>query len=789
MILAALQRKLLRDLLAMKGQAMAIALVMASGIATYILSAATMHSLKQTMLTYYSRHQFAEVFAQLKRAPNRLVDQIADIPGVAQVATRVVVNVNLDVEGLAEPALGRIISVPESHEPWINGIYLRSGRYIEADRRGEVLVCEAFARVHDLQPGDTVTAIINGRRDTLRIVGIAMSPEYIYQIRPGDILPDDKRFAIFWMSERELGPAFDMDGAFNDVSLVLMPGANEAEIIRRLDDLTEPYGGLGAYGRADHPSHQFVSNEIKELRGMMVVAPTIFLLVAAFLLNVVFTRVISTQREQIAALKAFGYSNLHVGWHYMQMVLLVSLVGALIGTGLGIWLGRGLAVMYTRFFQFPILEFALPPSVVVTAIGISLAAGSIGTLTSVRRAVMLPPAEAMRPEPPASFKPTILERLGLQRLMSPATRTILRELERRPVKAAISCFGIAMAAAVLVVGSFMKDAIDYVLDLQYRRAQRESMTVTLNEPTSGRAVREIMHLPGVLDAEAFRAVPTRLRHEHYSRRIGIIALEPDAQLFRVMDVHGNLLRTDTAGLYLSSKLGQILNVGLGDLVTVEVLEGQRPVEQIPVAGLIDDFAGLSAYMRLDALHDLMREQDRVSGAYIAADQRHINRLYTELKNKPAVAGVALKSATVESFNDIIAENLMRMRLTNIIFAVIIAFGVVYNSARISLAERSRELATLRVIGFTRGEVSAILLGELAVLTLVAIPLGLVLGYTLSSMLIASVDSELFRIPVVVNQSTYGFAALIVIVAALISGLIVRRRIDHLDLVEVLKTRA
>ncbi|MCC6907288.1 MAG: FtsX-like permease family protein [Phycisphaerales bacterium] len=788
MILAALHRKLTRDLWSMKGQALAIALVMASGIATFILAAATMASLQQTMDTYYDRHGFADVFAQLKRAPNRLGERIADLPGVAQFATRVVVNVNLDVEDLAEPALGRIISVPESHEPWINGLYLREGRYIEPNRRGEVLVSEAFAKVHDLVPGDTVRAVINGRRDVLRIVGIALSPEYIYQIRPGDILPDDKRFGVFWMSERELAPAFDMEGAFNDVSLILEPGASEAEVIRRLDALLDPYGGLGAYGRADHPSHQFVSNELHELRGMTVIAPLIFLLVAAFLLNVVFTRLISTQREQIAALKAFGYSNWQVGWHYMQMVLVIALVGAIIGTGLGTWMGRGLAVMYTRFFHFPILSFSLPPRVVVTAIGISMGAGSIGTLTAVRRAAKLPPAQAMRPEPPANFKPTILERLGLQRLVSPAARTILRELERRPLKAAISCFGIAMAAAVLVVGSFMKDSVDYVLDLQFRRAQRETMTVTLNEPINGRAVREMLHLPGVLSAEAFRTVPARLRHGHYTRRVGVTAIEPGAQLFRVMDIHGGLVEFDRSGLYLSTKLGDILGAGPGDVVTLEVLESERPVVQLPVSGLIDDFSGLSAYMRLDALHRLMGEQDRVSGAYLAADEARTNRLYTELKNMPAVAGVALKKATVESFNNVIAENLMRMRLANVIFAVIIAFGVVYNSARISLAERSRELATLRVIGFTRAEVSSILMGELALLTLVAIPLGLVLGYTLSAAVIASVDSELFRIPIVVNRSTYGFAALVVILAAVVSGLVVIRRIAHLDLIEVLKTR-
>ncbi len=789
MILTAINRKLVRDLLGIKGQALAIALVMASGIATFILSAATLESLEKTMTTYYDRHRFAHVFAGLKRAPHSLRERIAEIPGVAAAATRVVVDVNLDVEGLAEPGLGRLISVPESHEPSINGLYLRAGRSIEPGRRGEALVGEAFAKAHGLQPGDTVRAIINGRRDTLRIVGVALSPEYVYQIRPGDILPDDKRFGVFWMSERELAPAFDMEGAFNDVSLLLMPGASEAEVIRQLDDLTAPYGGLGAYGRSDHPSHQFVSNEIRELRGMTVIAPTIFLLVAAFLLNVVLTRLIATQREQIAALKAFGYSNLEVGWHYTQMVLAIALVGAALGTILGAWMGRGLAEMYTRFFQFPILAFSLPLRIIVSAIGISFAAGLLGTLSAVRQAVRLPPAEAMRPEPPANFRPTIVERLGLQRLVSPASRTILRELERRPIKAGISIFGIAMAAAVLVVGSFMKDAIDSILELQFQRAQRQTVTVTLNEPSHGRALREMRHLPGVLAAEPFRALPVRLRHEHRSRRVGVTALSDDAQLVRIIDLNERVIEPTGDGLYLSAKLGELLGVKPGESITMEVLEGQRPVVEIPVSGFIDDFTGLSAYMRLDAARRLMREEDRLSGAYLAADAAQIDRLYRELKEMPAVAGVAIRTATIESFNAIIAENLLRIRLSNIIFATIIAFGVVYNSARISLAERSRELATLRVIGFTRGEASAILLGELAVLTLLAVPLGLALGYTLSALVIASVDSELFRIPLIVKPSTYGFAAVVVILASVVSGLIVRRRIDHLDLIEVLKTRA
>ena len=787
-MLPALHRKLIRDLWHIKGQAFAIALVVASGIATFVMAVSMLRSLRHTMETYYREYRFAEVFAHVKRAPVHIRDRIAAIPGVAQVQARVVVEVNLSVEGMNEPAMARLISVPDSTPPAINGLHLREGRYIEPGRDGEVLVSEAFAHAHGMHPGDGLDAVINGRLETLRIVGIALSPEYVYQIRPGDVLPDDKRFAVMWMGERQLAPAFDMDGAYNDFALTLMPQAIEDEVIQRVDRLTEPYGGLGAYGRRDQPSHQFVSNELRELRGMAMVAPTIFLLVAAFLLNVVLTRLISTQREQVATLKAFGYSNLEVGWHYLQMVLAIVLVGSIMGAALGSWMGQQMTHMYARFFHFPVFLYSIDYEVVLGGIGISFAAGIIGTMHSVRRAARMPPAQAMRPEPPADFRPTLVERIGLQKLISPAARMILRELERRPIKAVTTILGIAMAAAVLVVGAFMKDAIDYVLDLQFELAQRQHATVTLTESASGRAVEEMLHMPGVHAVEPFRSAPVRLRRGPLSRRVGVTAIRDDAELFRLLDIHGNHITLPSNGVFMSAKLGELLNVRNGDEITMEVLSDKRPIVRLPVDGLIDDFSGMSAYMRLDALHRLLGEQDRVSGAYIGVDMARVDDLYTTLKNTPAVAGVALKKATKESFNDIVGENLMRIRMFNILFAVIIAFGVVYNSARISLAERSRELATLRVIGFRRAEVSAILLGELAVLTLIAIPIGLALGYTLASVVIHSVDSELFRIPLVVRKQTFGFAALVVLLAALVSGLVVRRRIDHLDLISVLKTR-
>ena len=694
----------------------------------------------------------------------------------------------LDLATMPEPTIGRLISVPERGEAMMNRLYLRRGRWLEPGRTEEVLASEAFADAHGLNPGDRLVAIINGRRQGLRIVGVVLSPEYVYQIRPGDVLPDAKRFGVLWMNEADLAAAFDMEGSFNDLTLRLMPGASEQEVIRRIDRLTADYGGQGAYPRADQTSNEFVTNELRELQGMAFIAPIIFLAVAAFLLNIVITRLISTQREQVATLKAFGYGRVEIGWHYLKMVLVLVGVGSTLGTAAGAWMGAGVTAMYTRFFHFPVLRYSLDPRVIGSGLLICGVSAIAGTLGSVWRAMRQPPAEAMRPEPPQTFRPTVVERLGLRRFFSPAVRMVLRQMERQPMRALLSSLGIALAVSILVLGNFMGDSVQYAMDTFFHLAQRQDVTVLFVEPSEGRIVHDLEHLPGVRRCESFRAVPVRMRLGPRSRRLAIQGLDRQGELNQLIDIYRRRVALPEDGLVLSRKLADLLDARVGDTLTVEVLEGIRPVREMVVVDLVEDFSGTMAYMNRDALNRLMREGPVVSGAYLAVDSAHLEELYTKLKTSPFVAGVVIKEAALMSFQDTIAENLLRMKVFNVIFACIISFGVVYNSARISLAERARELATLRVIGFTRAEVSRILLGELAVLTVAAIPGGLVLGHGFAALSTRAYDTELFRIPLWIEPSTYGFATVVILLAALVSGLIVRRQIDRLDLVSVLKTK-
>lgn len=785
----ALNRKLVRNLLQMRGQALAIVAVMACGVATFVMSLSTYESLQRMQAGYYQAYRFADVFTSLTRAPEAVGERVAALPGVRRIQTRTVIDATMDVPLQAEPGVARLISVPADRQPALNALHLREGRWIRPKAGDEVLANEGFMDAHGFRPGAQVEAVVNGRLRTLTIVGTVLSPEYVIQVREGDLLPDPERFGVFWMNERHLQAMTDMEGAFNNVTLALDPGASEPDVLHRLDLLLERYGEVGAYGRADHLPHRYLTDDIEGLRAMAVVIPVIFLGVAAFLLNAVVSRMIQSQREQIAALRAFGYARHQIGWHYLKLVLVIALLALAVGTAAGAWMGKAMTGMYTgEFYRFPVSDYMLSPVLVLWAAVVSLGAASGGVLNAVQRAMRLPPAEAMRPEPPATFRPTVLERMGLQRLLPHAARMVLRELERRPLRAALSCLGIAAALAVVVLGRFTADAVEYLNQHQFELVQRQEVQVSFTEARAGRAIYELRSYPGVQHVEGYRLVPMRITSAHRSRQLGVTGLESDPALFRLLDDRERVVTLPPEGLLLSAKLAELLEVTPGDTVSVDVREGRRPHAELVVAGTVADYIGLNAYMQRDALNRLMHEDRQVSGAYLKVDQCELDRLYNELHQTPHVAGVLVRDAMYENFQRTMVETQRPVLMFNITFAILIAFGVVYNTARISLAERGREMATLRVLGFTRGEISAILLGELAVLTFMAIPVGVLLGTGFAWVVTVAFETEMYRIPLVISRWTFGFSIAVVLVAALGSGLVVRRRIDRLDLIGVLKAR-
>ena len=784
----AIDKKLFRELWGMRMQALAIAAVIASGVSIFIMSLSTLDSLYETRETYYKHHNFANIFASLKRAPVSLVERIQDIPGVNKVETRVLAYVNLDIPDFKDPVSGHLLSLPANSPGLLNSIYLQEGRLLNPAMDNEVILSSEFAQAHQLGVGDSIRAIINGRSRNLIITGTASSPEYIYQIAPGAMFPDYKRYGVLWMSQKPLASAYDLEGAFNNVALTLSKGANTQDVIDRLDDLLKPYGGTGAIDRADQLSNRFLSEELKQQQTIATIFPLIFFGVAAFLLNVVASRLISLQREQIAALKAFGYSNFAVGLHYTKLILLIVTLGVIVGGGFGIWMGKGMSNLYMEFYSLPYMVYVLKPQVVIAAAAISMTVAVIGTLHAVNNAAALPPAEAMRPEAPTVYRMTLVEKLGLQKFFSQPSRMILRHIERRPLKSFLTTLGISMACGTMMTGGFQEGAINHMVEVQFNMIQRSDITAIYTEPTSRRSLYSLRSLKGVDHAEGFRAVPARLKFEHRFHRTSVQGIEPMGSLMQLMDAELNRIYLPENGVILTDYLAELLHIKPGDLLTIEVLEGNRTTVQVPVIGTAKEFIGTNVYMQRAALNRLLKEGDVISGAWLKIDAIHQNGVYTELKKMPRIAGVVEQKSAIKAFYKTMEETILFFTFITTLLGGSIAFGVIYNSMRIALSERNRELASLRVLGFEHREVAFILLGEQALLTLFAIPLGMLAGYGLCAYMAFHFDTDLYRVPLVLGVKVYAFAALVVIVSSIISALLVWRNLKQLDMVAVLKTK-
>lgn len=787
-VMRPLWKKLVRELFRLKGQMVAVAAVVMCGISVFVSMSSLKYSLMETRERYYNAYRFADVFMQLKRAPEWYRERVRALPGVATVSTRIVADVTLDVPGLDEPATGRLISVPGAGIPVLNDVFVAAGRMVEPDRDDEVVASRPFMEANRLELGDRVVALIDGRKKSLRIVGVGLSPEYVYEVQPGSFFPDRRRFGVFWMNRRALASALDMTGAFNDLSLRLTYGASEKDVLMQLDRMFASCGSLGAYGRNEQLSDRFLADEIRQVGIQITFLPVVFLSVAVFLLHVVLRRLVATERDQIAVLKAIGYTDSEVGFHYLWFALVPTLIGAIAGTALGWVLGRGLVTVYGDFYNFAGLVYLFRFRDVALSGVLSVAAAVAGALGAVRRVVQLPPAEAMRPEAPVVYRPGFLDGTGVPLLLPVPWRLVLRSIGRRPFRALVSVVMIALAVAILVAGRFSYDALERMVSVEFRDKHREQVTLVFNAPVSPMVLLSLGSLDGVLAQEPYREEVVRIRSGHRSRRQSVRGVVSTDGLQRLVDENGRQVPLSPDGLVLSETLAKGLGVRAGDVVRVEFLQGRQLQRMVRIDRTVDDVLGMSATMSLEALNRLAGDGGAVNAVWLRIDQSKAAALYARLKELSAVSGITMLEAILESFNRVITESMMTSTVVLTAFASVLAFAVVYNGARISFSERMRELSSLRVIGLTKQEVSVVLLGEQIMLTLVALPLGLLFGVGLSVLLAMGLSSELYRLPLVFTVENFLFAVGVVLLVSVVSGLLVRRQVRHLDLVEVLKTR-
>ncbi|WP_300019872.1 FtsX-like permease family protein [uncultured Roseobacter sp.] len=784
----AIDKKLLRDFRRLWMQAIAIALVLACGVAILLTSVGMYSALSETRTAYYERNRFADVFVHTTRAPESLLPEIARIDGVLNVEARISGDAILDIPGRVKTAVGRVLSYPEDREPVLNVPLLVQGRFPNPMVTDEVVVNAPFAEANGFEPGDSFSANLRGQKRELTIVGTVLSPEFVYTIGPGALMPDNTSFGIIWMSERAAAAAFDMTGAFNDVAIAVAAGLPTAPVIDAVDDLLEPYGGFGAYDRTTQQSDAFLDAEISQLKGMAAILPPIFFGIAGFLVSMVLSRIIALERSEIGLLKAIGYSNTEVCLHYLMLAGLIALAGVLLGWGAGTVLARSMANQYAQFFNFPFVIFRVSYWVYAAAGLAGLATTSLGAAHSALQAARLAPAIAMQPPAPPRFKRSFIDEMMARLRLTQPTIMILRSLLRWPLRSFLTSLGLALAVASVIASIFINDALNEIVDLAFYQTNRQDAMLIFSDDVLETTLEEARTLPGVLQAESQQFHTAILHKGHLSKRVAVEARRPGTDLSRVIDASGRLMTAPPGGILLSIRLADQLDVQAGDVIEAEFLSGRREAFDLVVTGLVEQHFGLGAYMDLAFLNALFRQAPQLTTVNVTLDEHQTEALHKAIKELPELSGLIEMTENRQSFQDTIDQNVTVMNTIYIVIAVLITVGVTYNAARIQLSERARELASLRILGFDRGEVSYILVGEMMLIALIAQPFGWLIGAWIARTMTNAFTSDVYAIPLVLQPATFTSASLVVLTASFVSVMIVRRRLDRLNLVAVMKTR-
>lgn len=780
-----LHHKLWRDLRALREQMITIALIVCTGIAVLISCLSTYHSLHEAQRSFYRNYQFADIFVTLRRAPQAYEQQLAALPGVSRLETRLVLDGRLYRKQMTEPMVGRFISLPDTPSLALNQLHLVAGHWPHSSSH-EVVINESFAIAQKLKPGDPLTAIVNGHQLSLTIAGIALSPEYIYAISADDLLPNDRHFGILWMNHTTLEAIGGMQDAFNNILVKTLPGYPEQQLMTHLRTLLQPYGVRRVFAQQEQVSHRFISNEMKQLKIFATIIPLIFLSVTTFLLHMILKRLIAIQRPQIAIMKSLGFTNSQISFYYLQLVLIIVMVGVILGIMLGYFSGLYMKQLYAHFFHFPSFKYLLAWHAFPLGIGLSFIAAIAGALNSIREILILPAAVALHAAIPAAGRKTFLDQWPFFRSLPTPIKLAARISLRTPLRTLFTILGITTAVSIMVLSLVWENALHHILQTQFKTNQRQTVTLTFSQSVPEQALTELQQLPGVLQTEGYALLPVRITAHQHRYQTNVIGLPAQPQLRQLVNPQQQILSVPAYGLLLNINLARKLNVKPGDSIYIQKLEGDQKIQAVPVQGIVNDYIGLLAYASIDFVNQLLHEDRHIRMANVLLDKTQLPAFYEAIKNIPRIATVAVRSQLIRIFEQTYQVHILVFTYILTAYALFIAVGVIYNSIRIALEERTTELATLRVLGFSLNEVFKVFLGELILQLLCAIPLGFLVGHGLAAWVIHLLRNDFFTVPLVVAPSTYLIATATILAAAVFSALVIRRKINQFNLVDTLK---
>jgi putative ABC transport system permease protein len=792
-VVKVLDRKLLREVRGHLGMLLAVTGIIAVGVACLVALASAYLNLSEAKTLYYAQCRMADFSIELKKVPISELVRLAELPEVAEIRPRIQQTVTVDLDGASEPLNGLVLSLPDRRGSIINDVVVRQGSYFTDRRANEVIVNEAFAARHRLQPGQWIRLVMNNQQQELFVVGTAISSEFVDLISPGSITPDPKHFGVFYVKHSFAEETFDFKGSANQVLGRLSAAAHgsPSEVLRRAELMLEPYGVFTTTPLDEQMSNKFLSQEIKGVRSFAVISPGMFLGVAALVLNVLLSRLAQQQRMVVGTLKALGYSDLQVSWHFLKFGLAVGISGAVAGCVAGYWMSKGMTAIYQQFFEFPALEAHLRWDLCAVGTLVSLGCAAVGSLHGSRAVLRLNPAEAMRPAQPRSGGGVLLERIGwFWRSLSSGWRMVLRNLLRARLRTMASIFAAAMGASVMVNGFMMQEAMKYMIDFQFRKIMRNDLELSLKDERGDEAVRDAGKLPGVDYVEPTFTVACKFTHGACEKKGAVLGLVSHARLTVPRDLAGRPLRIPPHGLAMSRRMAETLGAARGDLVGVEPIKGDRRVRYVPVEAIADSYLGMYVYADIDYLSGLVGEELAVNGLQLATDHDpgHREALLGELKQLPALQAVTARSDMIATLEDTIVKTQSVVINVFVLFTGIVFFGSILNASLVSLAERQRELSTLRVLGYSPWEVGSLLLRESLITTVLGAVLGMPLGYAVTMIIATAYASDLFRLPLVAPPGLWLKTLLFAISFGLLTHFVVQKQVNNMDWLDALQAK-
>lgn len=787
--MSVLNKKLWRDLWQSKGQVLAVTAVIACGIAVYVAFLSSYRNLVLSRDSYYSAYRFHDFSIQMEKAPETAVFKIKELAGVRNARGRIVKDVPLTVTNQGENKIARLISLPLMSQGIIDGLHLVRGRLLQDSAGDECVVNDKFFEANQLKMGDRIQVTANGRRQSLKIVGTAQSPEYIYTIRNvQEMVPNPNKFGIIWVQQEWAESQLNLRGAINEIVGEVYDSEQLNTLLDQAKELLKPYGIYARVKRENQLSHWYLKSEIDGLAVSATITPAIFLLMAALILVILLSRMVRREQTQIGLLKAYGYSNTQISMHYVKFASILGIIGGLIGEGVGQWMGRGMIQLYIQFYTIPILRYQFYPDLLGNAILISTGCALFSALLVVRSVVNISPATAMRDSPPRTAHKTLLEKIpALWNHVSFTNKIILRNIGRYPMRSGFTVLGVMLSTSIVMMGYFSGDAMNYMLEHQFEKVQREDVRVTFYREQGQNAWLEALRWPGVRRAEPLLMYPFEIKTAWKKKELLITGLPAQGRLFYLLDEDNHHVQLKTRGLTLMKINADELKLRAGDKVTIKPLIRLEKEHEVVIEQVVQQYVGAGAYMRHDALSRLLGESLAINALLLKLDGP-LAVLNAYLKEIPLVASVEVKQDALDNFNKTIGESMGISMFFLTLFAGVIAIAVIYNSTAINITERSREMASLRVLGYTTAEVGRIIFNENLFLSLLGLAIGLPFGHLMCKSMTAAYTTEVFRFPFYISSQTYWISGLTILGYVVITNVLSRKRIATLDMVEALKSR-